>query len=219
MSSAETVDLVVFGAGGHAVSVAEVARSAGWRVLAFVDAQRERTTLLGLPVIGRADAMLAAGAAVAVAIGDNAARQRVAGELRARLPVARFPTLVHGSASVSAYAALGPGTVVMQNASVGAAARVGAFCIVNTAASIDHETVMEDFASIAPAAVTGGRVMIGLRSAVSIGAVVKHGVVIGADSVLGANSYLHADLPGGRVAYGSPARVVRERRVGDCYLD
>jgi acetyltransferase-like isoleucine patch superfamily enzyme len=54
---------------------------------------------------------------------------------------------------------------------------------------------------------------------VSIGAVVKHGVVIGADSVLGANSYLHADLPGGRVAYGSPARVVRERRVGDRYLD
>jgi len=71
MSSAEAVDLVVFGAGGHAVSVAEVARSAGWRVLAFVDAQRERTTLLGLPVIGRADAMLAAGAAVAVAIGET----------------------------------------------------------------------------------------------------------------------------------------------------
>jgi sugar O-acyltransferase (sialic acid O-acetyltransferase NeuD family) len=154
-----------------------------------------------------------------VAIGDNSVRQRVAGELAARLPDARFPALVHRSASVSPYAALGPGTVVMQNASVGAAARVGAFCIVNTAASIDHETVMEDFASIAPGAVTGGRVTIRLRSAVSIGAVVKHGVVIGPDSVLGANSYLHADLPEGRVAYGSPARVVRERRVGDPYLD
>jgi len=219
MSSTEAPNLVVFGAGGHAVSVAEVARSAGWRVLAFVDAQREGTTLLGLPVIGRADAMLAGGAAAAVAIGDNAVRQHVAEELRARAPEARLPALVHASASVSAYAELGPGTVVMQNASIGAAARVGAFCIVNTAASIDHETVMADFASIAPGAVTGGRVTIGLRSAVSIGAVVKHGVVIGADSVLGANSYLHADLPGGRVAYGSPARVVRERRVGDRYLD
>lgn len=219
MTTVESTDLVVFGAGGHAVSVAEVARSAGWRVLAFVDAQREGTTLLGLPVIGRADAMLAAGAAAVVAIGDNAVRQRVAGDLAARAPGTRFPTLVHGSASVSSYAALGPGTVVAQNASVGAAARIGAFCIVNTAASVDHETVMEDFASIAPGAVTGGRAMIGLRSAVSIGAVVKHGVVIGPDSVLGANSYLHADLPEGRVAYGSPARVVRERRVGDPYLD
>lgn len=219
MSSLPPFDLVVVGAGGHAVSVAEVARSANHRVLAFVDAQRAGASLLGLPVIGSADELLSACARVVVAIGDNAVRQRVAAELRARFPAAAFPALVHASASVSGYATLGAGSVVMQNASVGSNARVGAFCIVNTAASIDHDTVMEDYASIAPGAVTGGKVSIGPRSAVSIGAVVKHGVSIGADSILGANSYLHADLPDGRVAYGSPARVVRSRQAGDRYLD
>ena len=211
--------LVVVGAGGHATSVAEVARSSGHRVLAFVDAARAGASLLGLPVVAAPDEGLAAGAGLAVAIGDNAVRQRVAEALRERYPAAAFPVLVHASASVSAYAALDAGSVVMQNASVGANARVGAFCIVNTAASIDHDTAMADYASIAPGAVTGGGVSIGLRSAVSIGAVVKHGVSIGADSVLGAHSYLHADLPAGCVAWGSPARVVRSRQAGDCYLD
>lgn len=213
------LSVLVIGAGGHATSVAEVARSAGHRVLAFVDAARAGTSLLGLPVVAAPDEGLAAGAGLVVAIGDNAVRQRVAEQLRERHPAAAFPALVHASASVSAYATLGAGSVVMQNASVGANARVGAFCIVNTAASIDHDTTMADYASIAPGAVTGGGVSIGLRSAVSIGAVVKHGVSIGADSVLGANSYLHADLPAGRVAWGSPARVVRGRQAGDRYLD
>jgi sugar O-acyltransferase (sialic acid O-acetyltransferase NeuD family) len=219
MSNVPALDLVVVGAGGHAVSVAEVARSAGHRVLAFVDPRRAGASLLGLPVVERPDALLAAGAGVVVAIGDNAARQREAESLRARFAGIAFPVLVHASASVSGYALLGEGSVVMQHATVGSNARVGAFCIVNTAASIDHDAVMADGASIAPGAVTGGRVSIGPRAAVSIGAVVKHGVAIGADSVLGAHSYLHRDLPERCVAYGSPARVVRSRQPGEPYLD
>lgn len=212
-------DLIVIGAGGHATSLAEVARSAGYRILAFVDADRDGATLLGRPVIASADAALQAGTPAAVAIGDNAARQRVAEALRARFPQAVFPALVHASASVSAYATLGPGTVVMQQASVGSNARVGAFCIVNTGASLDHDGAMHDHASLAPRAATGGRVTLGARAAVALGAVVKQGVTIGADSVLGANSYLGVDLAACRVAYGTPARVIRERRSGDAYLD
>jgi len=78
--------------------------------------------------------------------------------------------------------------------------------------------VMEDFSSLAPGALTGGRVRIGARSAVSIGATVKHGVSIGSDSVIGASSYVHTDVPAGVVAYGSPARKVRERFQGETYL-
>lgn len=211
--------LIVIGAGGHAVSVAEVAHSAGHPVVAFVDAGRAGTSLLGLPVVGDDDPRLADIAAAVVAIGDNAVRQRVAAQWRVRRPGLVFPALVHASASVSHYAQLGEGSVVMQQAAVGAHAHVGVFCIVNTGASIDHDNRLDDYASIAPRAVTGGRVSIGLRSAVSIGAVVKHGVSIGADSVLGANSYLHTDLAAGQVAWGSPARVMRRREPGDPYLD
>ena len=105
-----------------------------------------------------------------------------------------------------------PGSVIGPNS------QVGAFCIVNTGASLDHDSAMKDFASLAPGAVTGGRVEIGFRSAVGIGAAIKQGVVMGDDTVVGAKSYLNQDLPGGVIAYGSPAKVIRTRSPGEPYL-
>ncbi len=211
--------LFVMGAGGHAVSVASVAVAAGFPLHGFVDAARGGGTLLGYPIHARIeDLPPAAPFACAIAIGDNSTRERVFERLREQHPGLEYPALIHPSAVVSAFTRIGDGTVVMPQACIGPSSTIGRFCIVNTSASIDHDGAMADFASLAPGAVTGGAVRIGLRSAVSIGAVVKHGVEIGDDSVLGANSYLNKPLPVGSVAYGSPARVVRNRTRDDAYL-
>lgn len=212
--------LIIIGAGGHAVSVAGVAIAAGYAVQCFVDPGRGGTALLGFPVVAAiatpsGDTL----ADVAIAVGDNAVRERLHGELIVRYPQLQFPTLVHPSATISFAATLGEGTVVMPGAVVGPAATVGRFCVVNTRASLDHDSVMLDFASLAPAAVTGGAVHIGRRSAVSIGATIKHGLRIGQDSVVGAHSYLHRDLPDNQLAYGVPAQVIRARAWGDVYLN
>jgi acetyltransferase-like isoleucine patch superfamily enzyme len=83
---------------------------------------------------------------------------------------------------------------------------------------LEHESVLKDFASLAPGAVVGGRSTIGERSAVGLGASVKHGISVGDDTIIGANSYVHRDISDELVAYGSPARVVRSREPGDTYL-
>jgi acetyltransferase-like isoleucine patch superfamily enzyme len=106
----------------------------------------------------------------------------------------------------------------MPQAVVGPNSKVGKFCLLNTHASIDHDCIMHDFSSLAPAAVTGGVVSIGRRSAVSIGAIIKHGVKIGDDSIVGAGSYLNKDLPSHQIAYGTPAIKVGERNIGEPYL-
>jgi acetyltransferase-like isoleucine patch superfamily enzyme len=108
--------------------------------------------------------------------------------------------------------------VILQGAIVGSAAHVGYACLINTGAVLDHESVLEDFASLAPGAVTGGRVRIGTRSAISIGAVLTHGISVGPDTVIGASSLVYRDIPGNVVAYGTPARVVRPREATDPYL-
>jgi acetyltransferase EpsM len=210
--------LVIVGAGDHGRSVLETAVAGGFEVVAFVD--RARTgEVFGVPIVDEVpDEHVSAGGALCVAIGDNSTREAVVERLGVPIGDSVFPPLVHPSASVSRFAIVGPGTVVLQGAVVGSAATVGALCIVNTRAGVDHDCVLGDFASAAPGSILGGSVRVGRRSAIGIGAVVKHGVVIGDDTVVGSASYVHRDLGDGIVAYGSPARPVRPRSPGDPYL-
>jgi len=212
--------LIIVGAGGHALSVANVAVSAGYVVKHFVDKNKRGTDLIGTRVIGSVDDLdHDDDASFAIGVGDNAVREKTYLEIVAALANPDFPTLVHSTAVVSLHAEVGEGTVLMPHAVVGPNSKIGMLCIINTHASIDHDGVMHDFSSLAPRAVAGGAVTIGVRSAISLASSIKHGVSIGDDSVLGANSYLNSDLPNNIVAYGTPAKHVRSRMVGDAYLD
>lgn len=185
----------------------------------FVDKEKRGTTFLGHSVIGDISELANADSyCFAIAVGDNAARERISKEIESNFPNLYFPTLIHSSATISFFTEIGDGTVIMPKAVIGPNSRVGVFCLINTHASIDHDCTMLDYSSLAPAAVTGGRVEIGFRSAISIGATIKQGLKIGNDCVVGANSYLNKDLPNNQVAYGTPARQIRTRSIGDTYL-
>ncbi len=211
--------LVIIGAGGHAVSVANVALSAGFDIHCFVDNKAQSEHLLGYKVIKSiAEIRDRQDCSYAIGVGDNAIREKILKEMMELIPHATYPQLIHKSAEISFFTEIGDGTVVMPKAVIGPNSKVGKFCLINTQGSIDHDCVMLDYASLAPAAVTGGAVSIGLRTAISIGATIKHGIKIGNDCVVGANSYLNRDLPSNLVAYGTPAKQVRTRATGDAYL-
>ena len=213
-------NLVILGAGGHAVSVAGVAISAGFSIVCFVDPLKAPTELLGNPVRAEIPGMsVREPISIAIAIGDNFSRQALRDTLGGLPEHFDFPVIAHSSAVVSHFSRVGAGTVLMPGSVIGPNSQVGAFCIVNTGASLDHDSAMKDFASLAPGAVTGGGVEIGFRSAVGIGTAIKQRVVIGDDAVVGAKSYLNQNLPSGVVAYGSPARIIRTRSPGAPYLN
>ena len=77
---------------------------------------------------------------------------------------------------------------------------------------------MEDFSSLAPQATTGGNCRIGSYSAVSVGAVISHGIQIGEHTIIGAGSTVLNNLESFKVAYGTQAKAIRERKQGDKYL-
>jgi sugar O-acyltransferase (sialic acid O-acetyltransferase NeuD family) len=211
--------MVIIGAGGHAVSVAETVVAAGYELIAFVSDDSHGLEVLGRPVLEQIpENHIAGGGFLAIAIGDNSVRERMWHELRTSIDTDRFPTLIHPSASISQFAVIGAGTVVLQGAIVGSAANVGTGCLLNSGSITEHECQVGDFASLGPNATLGGRVTIGQRSAISIGATVKHGVSIGADTVVGAQSYVYSDLDAEIVAFGIPARTQRSRQPTDSYL-
>ena len=211
--------LLIWGTGGHASSVLETALAVGAQPVTFVAEDPSVKEFNDHPCLPESQlGSVLKSHQVVIAVGDNFTRQRITERLMAHEPLTTFATLVHPSATVSRSASLEPGTVTLQGAIIGARSRVGAHCIINTGASVDHECVLGDFSSLAPGVVTGGRVHLGTRSAIGIGAAVRHNIAIGSDSVVGSASYVHTDIPDRVVAYGVPARVIRPRNGGDAYL-
>lgn len=207
--------LLVWGASGHALVVADIARLAGYEVVGFLNdlapAQAGRT-FDGCPVYGEGRPLESlresVAGAIAIGIGNNAARTRLAN--RAVAAGFSLPALVHPRAVVARSVTLSVGTVVVAGAVLNPGVRVGELCVVNTAASVDHECVIEDGVMVGPGSRLAGNVAVGAGAWVGIGAVVLQKCRIGAGSVIGAGAVVVRDVPPNVVAYGIPARIVRE---------
>jgi UDP-N-acetylbacillosamine N-acetyltransferase len=211
--------LVVWGASGHALVVADAVRLAGeYEIAGFLDdlhPGRHGEQFCGALVLGGVemlDSLWALGVeAIFFGFGNCAARLKLADLVAAK--GFSLPTIVHPRAVVANDAVLGPGAFVAAGAVVNSQARIGAQVIVNTCASVDHESVVEDGAHICPGVHLAGGVVVGRASWVGIGASVVDKVRIGAGSIIGAGAVVVGDIPDGVMAYGVPARVIRE--VGD----
>lgn len=145
-------------------------------------------------------------------------RCNISKKIKTIYPGFRFIKAIHPSAQIAKDVTVGDGTVIMGGVIVNPCSSVGRFCILNTNSSLDHDSVMEDFSSLAPQATTGGNCRIGSYSAVSIGAVLSHCIQVGEHTIVGAGSTVLNNIDSFKVAYGTPAKLVRTRNQGDKYL-
>ena len=217
--------IAIVGTSGHASVVADaLLRGNKYRLAGFLDkALPEPERLMGYPFLGsEIDIVELANRfgiqGVIVAVGDNALRARIVERIHSLMPGMRFASVVHPSAVVADGVQLGEGSVVFAGAVVNRGTAVGKHCILNTRSSLDHDCFLGDFASLAPGVTTGGNCRIGAHTAVGIGATIKHGVTIGEHVVVGAGSLVLNEIEPCVVAYGSPARKIRGRKLGDRYL-
>ena len=212
-------NLFIFGAGGHACSVASIAISLNYKIIAFIDENSLHSTLLDIPVISQKEFLSRyKNEYFFIASGDNFVREKLVIKYKKILKNVKFPCLIHPSSVISHRCIIGEGSIVMPNVTIGPNSVVGKFCIINTNSSIDHDCNLNDFSSIAPGVVAGGNVKIGQGSAISIGAVIKHGITIAGDVVVGAASYVNKNIYDPIVSYGTPAKMIRKRKKGDLYL-
>lgn len=153
-----------------------------------------------------------------IAIGDNWVRNIVKNKITEIDASLQFISTIHPAAIVARGVTVGLGTAVMAGAVINSDTKIGDFCIINTNATLDHDCNMSDFSSIAPGVTTGGNVSIGEFSAVSLGANIIHAIAIGKHSVIGAGSTVLKNIDDFIVVYGTPARIIRNRKEGDKYL-
>ena len=197
---------MLIGGGGHAASVAAAIARCGGRVTAVVDPSPRRPW--SCPTYGTEQQVISDGhrGPALPAIGSNDARLR--SQLRAASAGIPIGTLVAATATVDAVA-IGPGTVVLEHAHVGAGARLGEAVIVNTGAVVEHDCVVGDSVHVAPGARVLGECVLEAGAFVGAGAVVLPGRTVGAGARIGAGAVVVGDVPAGTTVMGVPARASR----------
>jgi acetyltransferase EpsM len=204
--------IVVIGGGEHArvVMSAIRTRASGGELAGFVDPKpcAETAERFGVRRLGDDSALRSHPGAHAVlgfgGVDSVGSRQET---VRRLTPMVKgWATIVHESAWISPQAVAGEGSVVMAGAIVQTGARIGAHCVVNTSAVIEHDVILEDFVQVAPGAIVGGGVRVGVAAYIGLGAVIRDHTSVGAGAVVGMGAVVVADVAEDARVMGVPAR-------------
>ena len=210
--------IVLWGATGQAVVVNEFAQRIGLEIRVLVDNDSTvASPIEGVPVLTGAEGLESwlgdqTGSepiGSIVAVGGEQGRVRL--ELAACLQALGLAPVdaIHPAAYVARDATWGSGLQVMVGSIIGSRARLGEQCLINTAASVDHECVLGDGVHVGPGAHLAGCVQVGRHSFLGTGAIVLPRIRIGQDVIVGAGAVVVKDVPDGMVALGNPARLVQ----------
>ena len=116
--------------------------------------------------------------------------------------------VIHPTAFVSPTAMCGPGLFLGPHAVIHTGTKVGEDVTVYTGSTIDHDNEIGDHVYIAAGVHTAGQAKIERGVYIGPGAIVSNGCVIGEGSVIGAGTVVNNNIPAGKLALGSPARVL-----------
>ena len=209
-------NLVIWGASGHALVVADIVRLQGeYEIVGFLDdinLESHGTPFCDARILGGGEQLDNAkrmGVKYLIfAFGDCDARLRLSALVREK--GFSLATAIHPNATIADDVVVGSGTVIEAGAVIKPGTRIGENVIINSCTSVGHECIVEDGSHICPGVCLGGEVKVGRAAWVGIGATVKELVTIGKHSLIGAGAVVLGDIPDGVVACGVPAKVVRK---------
>jgi len=197
--------MYLYGASGHCKVIIDSIQSSTAKVIEGVFDDTMKGEILNIPIIEFKGFDQDKINEIIISVGNNSTRKKLVALVRAN-----FISIIHKNASVSKYATIGDGTVIMASAVVNAAAIIGKHCIINSRAVVEHDCLLENYVHISPNASLAGNVKVGEGSHIGIGATVIQGITIGKWATIGAGAVIIKDVSDGAVMVGNPARNIKQ---------
>ena len=192
--------IYIYGASGHGLVVADVAKSCGYEDIVFLDDDKSKGFLAFDDIKENIDYHIAFG------IGNNQIREKLYKKVKENGFFT--PILIHPSSIISPSARIEEGTVVMPNVVVNAKAYIGKCVILNSSCVVEHESIIGDFVHISPKVAIAGDVKIGNFTHIGIGSSVIQCLEIGKNSIIGAGSVVVKNIADFKKVYGNPCKEV-----------
>ena len=197
--------MYLYGAGGHAKVITDILKANKIEVKAFIDDNKELTTLLGYPVLHNKTGDISP---LIICIGNNEIRKKIVSTL-----VADYAVVIHPSVIVSDSVNIGVGTVIIERAVIQIDSQVGEHTIINTGASICHDCIVGNFTHIGPGSILCGNVSVGEGTWIGAGATIIQGINIGKWAMVGAGAVVVKDVPDYAVVVGVPAQIIKYKNL------
>jgi sugar O-acyltransferase (sialic acid O-acetyltransferase NeuD family) len=202
-------DAVIIGYSGHAYVILDILLSDNYNIIGYCDNEYKAENPFHLQYLGTEnDKSILSNIEkcnIFIGIGNNKIRSQIFEKLIKRK--INCPIAIHNRSTISQYAQVGSGSVIMAGAIINAMAQIGNAVICNTSSVIEHECIIGSYSHIAPGAVLAGNVTVGKNSFIGANSVVKQGVTIGSNVIIGAGSVILRNIPDGSKVYGNPARI------------
>lgn len=211
--------LILFGAGGHAKKIVEIAISCNYSFQGYLSQDEPGTLINGYTVLGYLDVYNKSNelrkSFYHLAIGSSAKRYNL---LKAINSEDNMVSLISPKAILHDNAIIGKGTSVHHNCVIHTNSVIGKCVVIDTSCIIEHDTVIGDFANIHPGAIICGKAILGNGVSIGSGAVIIEKVKIGDNSLIGAGTVITKDIEPNVLVMGNPARIIRKRDFFEEYL-
>jgi sugar O-acyltransferase (sialic acid O-acetyltransferase NeuD family) len=209
--------VVILGAGGFSREVLWIFRDVNevqreWEVLGFIDEneQNHGNILCELPILGGFDWFkkgVSREISAICAVGSPQTRKRMVE--KAKAIDLKFCSIIHPSVKMSKYVEVGEGTIIASGNNLTTQIKIGNHVMVNMDCTISHDSIIEDYCTIAPGVRVSGNVHLEKGVDFGTGSVIIQGVSVGAWSIIGAGAVVIRDVPSHVTAVGVPADVIK----------
>ncbi|MDQ0145903.1 PglD-related sugar-binding protein [Pseudarthrobacter niigatensis] len=205
-------ELMLLGMGGLAREVLAAVRTSGqYDVLGILDDDPELlgTTIEGTVVMGAlADAPAFTKAFFSVCLPSGRDREGLVGRLSLLgVHEDRYATVVDPDVRVPRDSRIGPGSIVMRNATISPQARIGRHVLLKPHVNVGCCAQVGDFATLHPRVSVGEGTRIGRAAHLGMNAGIGDGLVVGDYSYVGMRSAVTHNVPEHETWAGVPARA------------
>lgn len=128
------------------------------------------------------------------------------------IPLERFETIIHPTASVSNFSKIGKGTVVFQNVTITSNVHIGNHVVILPNSVISHDDIIKDYTCIASGVNISGEVTIGKSCYLGTNSSFIGDITVGDYSLIGMGSNVLSDVKENSVMVGNPAKYLRDTR-------
>jgi len=198
-SSSKNQPIVLIGAGGHGIAVADIAvEHPAFRMLGFLDGSREAGSFVeGHKVLGGFENAIDFSDDVEFVIslgqvGRDSRRREAFKLLQSKKLM--FASVISPRCHISDSAEVGKGSAVFPGAVLGALSRVAPHCIINSGAIVEHHASVGTFSHVAPGAIVLGGAVVGHDVFIGAGAIIFQNVSVSAGSVVPAGAIIREDI-------------------------